>query len=78
MKITGKGLLGAKLTYPAGDLIPDKAFGSYRIYQGKVTLKADVRRTISDSEPLVVRVHVRPFDAIGCRWPPRILKETVR
>ncbi len=78
MKITGKGLLEAKIEYPAGDLVQDKIIGPYRIYQRKVTIKADVRRAVGDREPLLITVRVRPFDQIGCRWNVRVLKETVR
>jgi hypothetical protein len=77
MKVMGKNLTEARISYPEGELAGDKAIGTYRIYQGKVTFKADVRRPNRDTEPLLVSVFVRPFDHIGCRWLPRSLKETV-
>ena len=55
-----------KVEYPAGKLKKDKDFGNYKIYEGKVTIKATVRRAKSDTEPLDVSVTIQACDASRC------------
>ena len=77
MKVTGKARVDAKVTYPKGEVVKNDVTGDYRVYRGKVTLKADVSRPKGDSGPLSVAVRVRPLDKMGCRWRERVLKEVV-
>lgn len=53
----GKGAAGGvKVEYPAGELKKDKIVGDYRIYKGKVTIKAAVQRAGADPVELTVKV----------------------
>ncbi len=71
--ITSKNKLeGVKLTYPAGTLVKDKVLGDYRIYEGKVTIKATVRRVRGDTEPLEVAVKVQACSNANCLAPATI------
>jgi uncharacterized protein len=48
-----------KVEYPEGKLEKDKAIGDYKIYEGKVTIKAQVRRAKGDTSPLEVSIKVQ-------------------
>lgn len=54
-----------KIEYPEGKAVNDKVLmAEYRTYEGKVAIKATVRRTGSD--PLEVQVKVQACDARRC------------
>jgi thiol:disulfide interchange protein len=62
--IAGKGV---KIDYPAGDVKKDKIVGDYRIYKGKVTIKASVER--SENGPLDIGVRVQACSDKACLAP---------
>jgi len=45
-----------KLDYPKGKVRKDEVVGDYRIYEGKVEIKATVQRAKGDAGPLEVKV----------------------
>jgi DsbC/DsbD-like thiol-disulfide interchange protein len=60
-----------KVAYPAGQLHTDKD-GKYRIYEGKVTIKAHVKRAKGDTGPLEVNVKLQACDAKSCLFPSTV------
>jgi hypothetical protein len=48
-----------KVEYPEGKLVKDPVVGDYRIYEGQVTIKAQVRRAKGDTSPLEVGIRVQ-------------------
>jgi len=62
VRITGKGKPQlVKVTYPEGEIVPDKAVGDYRVYKGKITITAVIERARGDDNPLDVAVKVHAF-----------------
>ncbi len=61
-----------KVEYPEGKLVKDAAAGDYRIYEGKVAIKAQVRRARGDTSPLEVGIRVQACDDRGCLLPATI------
>ena len=57
-------------------VIDDKVLGKYRVYEGKVTIKAAVRRAKGDTSPLEVSVKLQACDDKQCLLPATI-KRTV-
>jgi hypothetical protein len=58
----GMRLIIVDVTYPQGKLRKDDIVGDYRIYEGTVTIKANVRRTDKDdTTPLTVEVKVQAW-----------------
>jgi hypothetical protein len=55
-----------KVEYPEGQLVKDPVAGDYRIYEGKVTIKAQVRRARGDTSPLEVSVRVQTCTEKKC------------
>jgi len=73
VSITSKTKLGGvKVEYPAGKVKKDKVLGDYKIYQGKVTLKATVTRAKGDTGPLAVVIKVQACDDSRCLEPAKI------
>jgi uncharacterized protein YyaL (SSP411 family) len=58
-----------KLEYPKGKVIQDPLLGKYRIYEGKVAIKATVRRAGGASEPLEVSVTFQACSDKQCLLP---------
>jgi hypothetical protein len=58
-----------KIDYPAGTLIKDKDIGDYRVYTGKVEIKAHIRRAKGDAEKLEVSVWFVPHNVDFCLTP---------
>ncbi len=57
VKITSQGKPAeAKIEYPKGKLVKDPVVGDYAIYEGKVEIKAAVRRAKGETGPLEVSV----------------------
>jgi hypothetical protein len=54
-----------KVEYPEGKLVKDPATKDYRIYEGKVTIKAQVRRAKGDTSPLEVSIQVQACKTEG-------------
>ncbi len=64
VKITGKNPLEKVGTeYPQGKLVVDPA-GNHRVYEGKVTIKAMVKRAKGDTEPLQITVKYQACNGI--------------
>src|SRR5262245_22576315 len=73
VSVTGKKELQAvKLTYPAGEVKKDKDVGDYKIYTGKVTIKAEVQRAKGDTDPLEVTVKLQACNDKLCLAPGKI------
>jgi DsbC/DsbD-like thiol-disulfide interchange protein len=64
----------AKVTYPEGKLIKDKTVGDYRTYEGKVVIKATVKRMKSDTGPLEFSIKVQACDKSNCLSPAEVKK----
>ncbi len=54
----GQPLKDVKVEYPAGKLVKDMTLGDYKVYEGTVVIKSQVRRTAGDTSPLEVSVQV--------------------
>jgi DsbC/DsbD-like thiol-disulfide interchange protein len=65
-----------KIDYPPGEVMKLKEAGEFKVYKGKVTIKATVQRARGDSEPLEVEVKVYACDKDSC-LPPGNIKLTV-
>jgi DsbC/DsbD-like thiol-disulfide interchange protein len=66
-----------KVDYPAGEVIKDKALGDYKVYEGKVTIKAQVRRAKGDTGELTLTIKLQACDDKSC-LPPGSIKVTAR
>lgn len=60
-----------KIDYPAGKLHVDRGV-NYKIYEGKVSIKAHVKRAPSDSGPLEVSVKLQSCDSKRCLLPATV------
>jgi len=65
-----------KIDYPAGEVMTLKEAGEFKVYKGKVTIKATVQRAKGDSGSLEVEVKVYACDKGSC-LPPGTLKLSV-
>lgn len=61
-----------KIEYPAGKLIMDAVAGNYKVYEGKVTVKAKVKRAKGDRSPLEVSIKLQSCDDKRCLLPATI------
>jgi hypothetical protein len=61
-----------KVTYPAGQLVKDKATGDYKIYKDKAVIKATLQRAKGDTSPLEVAVKVQACDGKKCLLPATV------
>jgi thiol:disulfide interchange protein len=71
-----KALQSVKVDYPAGTLKKDSAVGDYKIYKGKVTIKATVQRAKGDAGALEVAIKLQACSEKACLMPATI-KATV-
>jgi DsbC/DsbD-like thiol-disulfide interchange protein len=71
-KVTFKDVEDAKITYPPGKLEKDKD-GDYRIYEGKVVIKAQVKRGKEKTGPLEYSIKVQ-----ACKEGTCLLTSTVK
>jgi DsbC/DsbD-like thiol-disulfide interchange protein len=73
--IEGKAKLGdVKIDYPQGKVVQDKVVGNYSTYEGKVQIKATLKRASGDG-PLKVSVKVQACNDKGmCLVPATIDK----
>ncbi len=55
-----------KIEYPEGQVVKDPTVGDYRIWEGKVTIKAQVRRAKGDTSPLEVSIRVQTCTEKKC------------
>jgi hypothetical protein len=58
-----------KVDYPPGEVKKDATLGDYKIYEGKVTIKAQVRRARGDTSPLTVSIKLQACDNSSCLLP---------
>lgn len=73
VKIAGKGLAKVlKVSYPAGKDFKDKEFGTYRVYEDKLTITVLVQRA-KGTEPLEVSIRYHACDDRQC-LPPRTIQ----
>ena len=58
--ITGKTKpASVKVDYPAGKVVMDSTIGNYKIYEGKLVIKAVVQRAKGDTEPLKASIKLQ-------------------
>jgi DsbC/DsbD-like thiol-disulfide interchange protein len=60
-----------KIDYPAGKKYDDRGV-KYNVYEGKVTIKAQVKRARGDTEPLEVSVKLQACDKSKCLIPATV------
>jgi hypothetical protein len=73
VKVTGKTKLDSvKIAYPESKLIKDSTVGDYKIWQGKVTIKATVQRAKDDTGALEVSIKVMACTKKSCLLPATI------
>lgn len=63
-----------KVTYPAGKLQRDNDV-TYKTYEGKVTIKAQVKRARGDRGPLEVSIKLQACNDKTCLFPVTIKKQ---
>jgi uncharacterized protein len=61
-----------KVTYPEAKVIDDKVLGKYRVYEGKVVVKAAVKRAKGDTGPLEVSVKLQACNDRTCLLPATV------
>ena len=66
----------AKIAYPAGVVKEDKIVGDYKIYKGKATITAVVKRAKA-TDPIAVDIKVAACDKSSC-LPPATIKVSVK
>jgi DsbC/DsbD-like thiol-disulfide interchange protein len=72
VKIAAGGKLeDVKITYPAGKTKKDTA-GNYDIYEGKIVIKATVKRAKDDTSPLDISVMLSACDENKCLLPSTV------
>jgi uncharacterized protein YyaL (SSP411 family) len=70
VRVTSKAKLeDVKVVYPQGKLLSDATLGNYRVYEGEVTIKANVRRAAGDTGPLEVNVEFQSCNDKQCLLP---------
>lgn len=75
VKIASRGKLDdVKVSYPDGKLYQDKG-DKYKIYEGKVAIKAQVKRAKGDSSPVEVSVKLQACNDKTCLFPVTLKKE---
>lgn len=75
ISVTSKGkLANVKVMYPAGKLQGEKD-EKYKVYEGRVAIKAQVKRANGDNQPLEVAIKLQACDARTCLVPAIIKKE---
>jgi len=78
VKVEAKKPAKVKVSYPEGKEVKDKVVGSYKTYEGKVTIKATVQRAKGDSGPLDVKVKFQACsDVTKTCLPPATVKLSV-
>lgn len=70
--LKGKSKL-EKVSYPVGEVKKDKTVGDYRIYKGKVTIKAVVHRAASESGGLEFAIKLQACTESSCLLPGTLL-----
>lgn len=74
-KVTFKNKLEkTQVSYPPGKVVKDEFVeeGQYRTYEGKVTIKAKVRRVAGSKEPLQLVIQLQACNESSCLFPAKI------
>ncbi len=75
VNVASKGKLeNVKVEYPAGKLQQDSG-EKYKILEGRVTIKAQVKRSKDDSSPLEITITLQACNDKTCLLPATIKKE---
>lgn len=61
-----------KIDYPAGKVITDTVVGNYKVFEGKVAIKAKVKRAKDDTGPLKVTIKLQACNDKSCLLPATI------
>lgn len=61
-----------KVDYPKGNVVKDMLVGDYKVYEGKVEIKATVERAAGDTGPLEVTVKLQACNEKTCLLPATI------
>lgn len=61
-----------KIAYPEGKLHEDKILGDYKVYEGRVNIKAAVRRAAGDAGPLEVAITIQVCNEKTCLLPATV------
>ena len=61
-----------KFDYPAGKLVKDETVGDYKVYEGSVTIKAQLKRAKGDTGPLELSVKFQACDDKSCLLPSTV------
>ena len=69
--VSFKNGVTSKITYPAGEVEKDKIVGDYKVYNGKATITAVVKRAKA-SDPIEVAVKVQACSKTACLMPATI------
>src|SRR5262249_54905067 len=78
VKVESKKPAKVKVAYPEGKEVKDKTVGNYKIYEGKVAIKATVQRAKGDSGPLEVSVRLQSCSKKGVCLLPATIKVKVK
>ncbi|MBM4069923.1 MAG: hypothetical protein FJ271_13370 [Planctomycetes bacterium] len=62
----------AEIEYPKGKLHEDKTLGDYKVFEGKVAIKAAVKRTAGDTSPLELAVTLQVCNDSTCLLPATV------
>lgn len=63
---------GAKIEYPQGKLHVDKTLGDYKVFEGKVAIKAAVKRAAGDTGPLELAITLQVCNDSTCLLPATV------
>jgi DsbC/DsbD-like thiol-disulfide interchange protein len=75
VSVMSKGkLAGVNVAYPPGKLQGEKD-EKYKVYEGRVAIKAQLKRVKGDNQPLEVAIKLQACDARTCLVPAIIKKE---
>jgi hypothetical protein len=61
-----------KIEYPAGVLVKDAIVGDYKVYEGKMTIKATVQRAKGDRTPMDVTIQIQACNDKLCLLPAMV------
>ena len=70
--------VSAKIDYPIGRTIKDKAIGDYKVYQDKIAIHASLQRAQGDASPVQVQVRLQACSDKGICLLPATVKLTVK
>jgi DsbC/DsbD-like thiol-disulfide interchange protein len=74
VKIEPKGRFKSEVQFPKGTAHKDPAVGTFKAYEGKVTIPVVVQRPMGDTTPLEVSVTYQACDPKKCLVPTTVKK----